>query len=92
MCSGARIFISIFLTLGAMQSPVGVRGMSRSFGPLEGAVEHQLDAAYCSAAQAGISMPALSVHTAIFHQVFVQLLEVTGGQLLQPDCSNGGMV
>lgn len=49
-----------------------------------------MNAAYRGAAQAGIAMPALSVHTAFFHQVFVQLLKVMGGQLLQFDLSNAG--
>ena len=58
--------------------------------PLKRAVEHQVDASYCGAAQARIAMAAFCVYPAMFHQVFVHLLQIPGGQLLQLDLSNAG--
>lgn len=51
----------------------------------KGTVEHQVDASDGGAAQAGIAMAAPLVHPAMLHQIFVELLQVAGGQLLQLD-------
>ena len=51
-----------------------------------------MDTSDCGAAQAGIALAAALLDSAVFHQVFVELLEITGGQLLQfdlPDAWDG---
>ena len=56
--------------------------------PLKRAVEHQVDATDSGAAQTGIPVAASLVHPAMLHQVFVELLEIPGGQLFQLDLPN----
>ena len=41
------------------------------YRPLERAVKHQVDAAYCGAAQAGVAVSTPLVHPAMLHQIFV---------------------
>ncbi len=56
-------------------------------GSFEGAVEHEVDAADGGAAQArALILP--NVDPAALHQVFVELLEVAGGQLGEFDLTN----
>ena len=55
---------------------------------LEGTVEGEVDAPYCSATQSRISLSTTLLDSAVFHQVFVELLQITGGQLLQLDLSD----
>ena len=58
--------------------------------PLKRAVEHQVDAAHRGAAQAGVAVAAFRVDSAMLHQIFVHLLEVSGGQLFQLDLPDAG--
>ena len=49
--------------------------------PLEGTVEHQMDAADSCATEPGISLAAFPVDPAIFQQILVELLQVPTGEL-----------
>lgn len=89
MCSGSRIFISNLRTLGAIQSPLVTGNESFFDSPLKGAVEHEMNAPHRGTAQSlstGFGFPL----SALFHQVLVELLEVTGSQLGQLDVSDAG--
>ena len=56
--------------------------------PFECAVEHEVDAADCGAAETGIAVAAPMVDTAMLHQILVELLEIPGGQFFEFNFSN----
>ena len=57
---------------------------------LESAVESEVEPPYCGAAQTGITLAAALLDSALLHQALVELLEITGGQLLQFDLPDAG--
>ena len=57
---------------------------------LKGAVKGEVDAPRCGAAQAGVAFAAACLDATFLHQVFVELLEVTGGRLLEFDLADSG--
>ena len=79
-----------FLDLGSDAIVGGITGDEALFDrSLEGAVEHEVDAADGGAAQTGgLILPDMD--TAIFHQIFVEFLEVTGGQFGEFDFADSG--
>ena len=57
---------------------------------LESAVQSEVNTPYCGTAQTGVAFAAAPLNSAFLHQILVELLEVTGGQLLQLDLSDLG--
>ena len=49
-----------------------------------------MDAPDCGAAQSKITFAATLLDPTFLHQVFVELLEITGGQLLEFDFADAG--
>ena len=58
--------------------------------PFECAVEHQVDASDCGAAETGVAVTAPLVDSAMLHQILVELLEISRGQFFQLDLPNAG--
>ena len=57
--------------------------------PVQGTVEHQMDAAHSGGAQA-LVLVLSDVYSATLQQLLVELLQVPGGQLLQFDAADAG--
>ena len=57
-------------------------------GTVQCVVEHQVQAAYSGAAETRIAVSALAVGAATFHQLFVEFLQVVGGQLRELDAAD----
>ena len=57
---------------------------------LECAVQGEVDASDSGTTQTEVALTAALLYPAALHQVFVELLEITGGQLLQLDLSDAG--
>lgn len=48
-------------------------------------MQGEMDTPHCSAAQSRIALAAARLDSAVFHQIFVKLLEVARGQFFQLD-------
>ena len=59
-------------------------------GTVQRVVQHQVQAAYSGAAETRIAVSALAVGAATFHQLFVEFLQVVGGQLRELDAADAG--
>ena len=53
-------------------------------------VQGEVDTPDCSTAQAEAALAAALLDSAVFHQILVEFLEVTGGQLSELDLSDAG--